>query len=270
MPDLQADIDELVAKGVRELLSEDEAGERPNVAVKARELGVPKDRLYRRLKGVGPRTTRKAARPKLSAIQEASLMRYILSLDEIGHSVRYDQISSVANAILAADHTDSGSVPSVGSHWARRFLSRHPELHKAKQKPLELERKLAHDSEVLLNWFQRFQQLQEQYAVQKEDIWNFNETDFRVNVGKSQWIVTASRAKRQYLSSDNCRKYVTAVEAISTGKAVIEEMLILPGKVHLEHFYRELQGEILVGLSETGYSNDELTYEYIMHFERQS
>jgi hypothetical protein len=87
MPDLQADIDELVAKGVRELLLEDKAEERPNVAVKARELGVSKDRLYCRLKGVEPRTTRNAARPKLSAIQEASLMRYILSLDEIRHSI---------------------------------------------------------------------------------------------------------------------------------------------------------------------------------------
>jgi hypothetical protein len=57
MPDIQANIDELVAKGVRELLSEDEAGERPNVAVKARELGVLKDWLYRRLKDVGPCTT---------------------------------------------------------------------------------------------------------------------------------------------------------------------------------------------------------------------
>jgi hypothetical protein len=57
MPDLQADIDELVAKGVRELLWKDEAEERPNVVVKTRELGVLKNRLYRRLKGVGPRTT---------------------------------------------------------------------------------------------------------------------------------------------------------------------------------------------------------------------
>jgi hypothetical protein len=87
MPDLQADIDELVAKDVQELLSKDEAEERPNVTVKTRELGVLKDRLYRRLKGVGPRMTQKAACPKLSAIQKASLIRYILSLDEIGHSV---------------------------------------------------------------------------------------------------------------------------------------------------------------------------------------
>jgi hypothetical protein len=63
-----ADIDELVVKGVRELLSEHEDGERLNVAAKARELGVYKDRLYRRLKGVGPRTTRKSANRKLSAV----------------------------------------------------------------------------------------------------------------------------------------------------------------------------------------------------------
>ena len=47
-------------------------------------------------------------------------------------------------------------------------------------------------------------------------------------------------------------------------------MLILPGKVHLERFYRDLKDEILVGLSDTGYANDELTYAYIQHFERQS
>jgi transcriptional regulator of acetoin/glycerol metabolism len=69
MPDSNADIDDLVAKGVRELLSEYEEGERPNVTAKARELGVYKDRLYRRLKGVGPRITRKPINYKLSAIQ---------------------------------------------------------------------------------------------------------------------------------------------------------------------------------------------------------
>jgi hypothetical protein len=68
MPDSNADIDDLVAKGVRELLSEYEQGVRPNVAAKARELRVYRDRLYRRLKGVGPRTARKPANPKLSAI----------------------------------------------------------------------------------------------------------------------------------------------------------------------------------------------------------
>jgi hypothetical protein len=47
-------------------------------------------------------------------------------------------------------------------------------------------------------------------------------------------------------------------------------MLILPGKVHLERFYHDLQRDVLVGISESGYSNDELALEYIYHFDRQS
>jgi hypothetical protein len=266
MPESSADIDDLVDKAVRELRAEYEDGERRGVAAKAREIGVPKDRLYRRLKGVGPRTARKPMNYKLSPVQEASLLRYILSLDEIGHAIRYDQIKRVANAILAEDYTHTGSAPFVGQHWTQRFLQRHPKLYKAKQKPLDLERKLAYDPELLSNWFERFQQLREKYAVQDKDIWNFNETGFRVGVKKSQWIVTALKVRRHFLPSDNYCDYVTAIEAISAGGAVINKMLILSRKVHLERFYYKLQKEVLVGLSETGYANDKLFIKYIRHF----
>ena len=100
MPVSNEDTDDLVDRAVREIRAEEEEGERPNVAAKARELGVHRDRIYRRLKGIGSYIGRKPTNRKLSAIQEDSLIRYILSLDEIGHSVRYDQISNVANAIL--------------------------------------------------------------------------------------------------------------------------------------------------------------------------
>jgi hypothetical protein len=47
-------------------------------------------------------------------------------------------------------------------------------------------------------------------------------------------------------------------------------MLILLGRVHLERFYHELQEEVLIGLSDSRYANDELSWEYIQHFESQS
>jgi hypothetical protein len=47
-------------------------------------------------------------------------------------------------------------------------------------------------------------------------------------------------------------------------------MLILSSKVHLERFYNDLKGEVLIGLSNSGYSNNKLAYEYIRHFDRQS
>ena len=113
MSNSDENIDDLVDKAVREILVERENGERPNVLTKTRELSIHKDRIYRRLKGVGPRTTRKPVNCKLLTVQETSLLRYILSLDEIGHSVRYDQINNIANVILAEDHITTAPVPSI-------------------------------------------------------------------------------------------------------------------------------------------------------------
>ena len=84
------DTDDLVDKVVREILTERENEERFNVATKVRKLGIHKDRIHRRLKNVRSRTTRKSVNYKLSVIQEASLLRYILSLNEIEHSIRYN------------------------------------------------------------------------------------------------------------------------------------------------------------------------------------
>jgi hypothetical protein len=68
MPKSSADIDELVDKAVRELQAEYEEGERRGVAAKTREIRVHKDRLHRRLKGVGPRIARKPVNYKLSPV----------------------------------------------------------------------------------------------------------------------------------------------------------------------------------------------------------
>jgi hypothetical protein len=40
-------------------------------------------------------------------------------------------------------------------------------------------------------------------------------------------------------------------------------MLILIGKVHLARFYEDLRGDIMIDLSESGYTNDKLSYDYI-------
>jgi hypothetical protein len=85
---------------------------------------------------------------------------------------------------------------------------------------------------------------------------------------KTQWIVTFSRAQRYYLVLDNNREYITAVEAINAINIIIKPILILLERVYLERFYRDLEDEVLMGLSDTNYANNELTFAYIQHFER--
>ena len=132
MAESQEDIEDRVEKAVEEILAEREAGEKPSVRQTAREWNVNVFRVYRRLKGIGPRTSRKPTNTKLSEVQERSLLQYILALDEIGQSLRYDCISSVANDMLKDSHEGDSSASIVDQYWAKHFLNRYSELHKAK------------------------------------------------------------------------------------------------------------------------------------------
>jgi hypothetical protein len=76
--------DELADRAAAEICEKGDAGERVVVAVVARAYGVARQRINRRLKGVGPRTTKKPVNYKLSEVQEAALIQYIRTLDEIG------------------------------------------------------------------------------------------------------------------------------------------------------------------------------------------
>ena len=100
MPVSNEDADELADKAVQELCAAREKGERSTIAAKAREFGIYRDYISQRLKGREGRIGRKPTNRKLSAIQEATLVRYILSLDEISHFIRHDKISNIANTIL--------------------------------------------------------------------------------------------------------------------------------------------------------------------------
>ena len=56
---------------------------------------------------------------------------------------------------------------------------------------------------------------------------------------------------------------MTSIKTVNAAEDTIELMLILTDKVHLECFYHNLHDDILVSLSDTEYSNDDLIYEYI-------
>ena len=90
MPFSNGEIDDLIDKAVREIRVARKKEERSTVVEKVHELGIHTDRIHRRLKDVGSYIGRKLVNYKFSIIQETSLVRYILSLNEIDYSVRYD------------------------------------------------------------------------------------------------------------------------------------------------------------------------------------
>ena len=251
--------------------------ENPNVAAIAREFEVPVSRLRARLSGRQSRTQRPAPNKRLSEDEELAVCLYLKRLDSIGTSARLPMVTGCANAILRRNHQLSSPEPNtpppnVGATWTARFLERNPQFYIRKQKTLDLNRKRAHDPDDLLDWFQRYKLLRDEKGIQDSDQYNFDETGFRIGIGKDQWIVTLDPSRQSYLASSSNRELVTSCEAVSGDGDSLPPMLILPGTLHLEDWYTktDLDDDFLLAVSETGYSNDELSLEWLHHFDKFS
>jgi hypothetical protein len=109
-------------------------------------------------------------------------------------------------------------------------------------------------------------------GIATEDIYNFDKTGFRIGVGSNQWIVTREFKKKIYVALNTNREYVTVVEAINASGFAISPMAIISGKTIIQGWFDAFgyDQNIGIGVSESGYINDELAYEWIQHFHRET
>ena len=158
---------------------------RPRIQPKIRQLAaefhVPYDMLLNRYNWIPHKDSHSYA---LSDHEEQAVHQYLQQLDGIGMSCRRPMLLRAANSIL---RERPGQIRRVGSHWPTRFLKRNPQYKIRRQKPLASQRKNAHEPEAILDWFKRYKAICKEYGIYVGDIYNFNETGFRIGVGKSQW-----------------------------------------------------------------------------------
>ena len=251
MSSTNIDIDLRVEEAVRYLGNNLTAGQR---AV-AKKFNVPRDRVRRRLSGVPPKQGRHASNAWLTEPEEVALCRYVDRLDKMNLSIRKEFIKDAANLILR-ERTEETPQPTVGPKWVARFIKRH-NYSVLSQKIRDSSRQNAESVEKVTNYF--------------EHIWNMDETGFRIGVGKSRMVVT-KRSRASYLGLPTNRESATAIEAISAGGLAVPAFLILTGVVHQSAFYRvpELHDDTAIGVSQTGFTNDELTLEWIKHFDKHT
>jgi hypothetical protein len=144
--------------------------------------------------------------------------------------------------------------------WPLRFREQWPKYFKFWQKTININRKRAHDPEDIERWYEKFRQVLKDYGIEEEDIWNEDETGFMIGIGKDHWVLTRDASRPSYLGSQSSRELVTVIEAVGGCGRIIPPMVILPGKVHQEHWYTKLglEDDYLIGVTESGYSNDHM------------
>lgn len=107
---------------------------KPNVAKLARDFGVSRDRLRRRIHGRQSNSDRAKATRTLNLVQEKALTGWIQTLDSAHISITPKMVQDAANTILK----NAGEDRVVGHNWAYRFIARLPPgLNYITQKPKE-------------------------------------------------------------------------------------------------------------------------------------
>ena len=119
-------------------------------------------------------------------------------------------------------------------------------------------------------WYDDFLFVYQKYGIQPEDLWNMDESGFQVGMGKHQRVVTRDASKPLYSgSSTNC-ELITMIESIRAGGKTIPLMVVLKGKQLQECWFdcTSIDDDTVVAVSDSGFSNDELSFEWLKHFDK--
>ena len=75
-----------------------------------------------------------------------------------------------------------------------------------------------------------------------------------------------------YMEDPKNREYLISLECVGGGGDVLPNMLILSGKQHLEKWFEEndLDDNVAFAVSDSGYSNDEISLEWLEHFDKHT
>lgn len=150
----------------------------PNIHQYATDNALPYKRLLRAYKGLPNRSTRPPTNRKLSMEQDLALCRFLDAIDAIGFGIHHGLIEQQANANALLDESYLGTqedAPTIGKHWARRWLLFHPEYRRVKAKPTELAGKFAQQPDGVRAWYQKLREVADAKGILPEDMWNMDE-----------------------------------------------------------------------------------------------
>ena len=176
----------------------------------------------------------------------------------------------MADALLAARGQDPPP-PPVGKNWVSRFVQSQPELQTKWTRRFNSQRADYEDPTTITAWFKLIEETRQTYGVLDQDIYNVDETGFAMGVAGTSKVVTSSdRVGRAVVIQPGNREWVTAIECVNASGWCLPPLVILSGKVHQSSWYNGLPPDWVIGVSDNGWTTDQLGVEWVKHFNQHT
>src|SRR5437762_4693490 len=232
----------------------------------ARVWQVPIKRLKSRAQGAKPRTANGGNNVLLNTVEEGALWAWVGRRCALGMHVNAKAIYHAANEIL----TLNGKEPNATRRWAKRWKKRHPgRIRGVNAKTRTTQRREAESYNDLEMWYCLTEEAIEQYHISPENLYNMDETGFRVGVLNVYYIWTFTELEDPVHCDPGARTLVTALECVSAAGTAIPPYIILPGvEIQAKFFYNRLDTRDTINVSPTRYTEDHIALAWLEHFHR--
>ena len=233
-----------------------------SAGVASRIFKVPRSTIQSRIARAAPKKPPHGGQNKvLSIAQTEALKKWILEQYYLGLGANRHMVYG------AVCHLRS-PLPPPSQSWLTKYIRNElQEFHFITTKPIAQQRTQAQEEPAIVEWFKKYTEFILQRSINPESIWNMDETGFRVGIPGGERVIVPRAVKQLYTPSPENRISITIIEAVSAAGQTIAPILVVLGKIHMESWYPEnLDGNELILLSETGYSNSQLALRWLQHF----
>ena len=102
-------------------------------------------------------------------------------------------------------------------------------------------------------------------------MWNCDETGYRIGMARSDWVISVDPTRTIYSKCPNNRELLSVFECINgTGREIPPFLIVTGTNILAPWFVNDLDPNVAVTTSETGFNNDWISLQWIKHFERFS
>jgi hypothetical protein len=156
--------------------------------------------------------------------------------------------------------------------FTRRWFStwwKNNDLHKIKIKLITVVRYFATQESDVEQWFVNYRNiLQELNIIRFRNIWNFDETDFRVNSMSKENILMSKNISDFYSISFENRKSLIIIEEVNVAdhKLILFVLIIQRQRLMQNWIQFELFVETLIKTFENEFISDEIIVDWLKHF----
>ncbi|APA15885.1 hypothetical protein sscle_15g106550 [Sclerotinia sclerotiorum 1980 UF-70] len=233
----------------------------------AKELGLSKDTVTRRVKGGSSRSEAHQLQQKLSAVQENVLLKWIKQLTISGYSLGHQLLKELVEE-LRSKRIYNLDCPSfdffelllqhlLGHEWVPRFIKRHPHLTVVIGRRIESVRMDGATRETCSTWFDVYQKAIQDYGIEKKDEYNMDESGHSIGTMESTRIIIDSTLRTKHQAHPGHQEWISIVECICADGSILPPLGIFKGKNVLQNWIpKEVLGSWFFSANTKGWTSN--------------